>query len=75
MDFGYHSEGSRKPSGGSEQKSNLDLEDGAFEAPGTVSAHSKCSVNTSYGHTSPPEYLCGHPTHAYAHATQSTSTY
>lgn len=73
--LGYHSEGSRRPSGGSEQKSNLDLKDSACKAPGAVSAHSKCSVNTRYCHTSPLEHLCGRPTHAYAHTTQSTSTY
>ena len=34
---GIHSEGSRKPSEGSEQKSNLDLDDDALKVPGTVS--------------------------------------
>lgn len=36
MDFGYHTEGSKKPSEGSEQNSNLDLEDDALKALRTV---------------------------------------
>lgn len=35
--FGYHSEGSRKPSEGAEQKSNLDIEDDVLTALETVS--------------------------------------
>lgn len=35
--FGYHSEGSRKPSEGAEQKSSLDIEDDALTALETVS--------------------------------------
>lgn len=52
--FGYHSEGSGKPSEGSEQKSNLDLEDDALKVLETYYlAHSKCSISISYCYISP----------------------